>query len=220
MLSLKEFISKTKGQYIDVPWTHKSDVLKGQCVSLIQCYVKECLGQPAKARGNAKDWDETYVAEGLGKKVSKGQYGDILVFNTGAYGHIAIYIDEKTMYDQSATKKANYRSMQKNAVIIRPNATLIPDYTAGQYKLLKNKYIRLSPKVSTNKIKKKALMQSIADMCLADTSGYAKTKINSIWKFDKFEKDSKGNTWGRRKGINTDLWVCINDSTGDQAKKI
>lgn len=127
MISLKSFINKTKGQLIDVPWEHKTEQLKGQCVSLIQCYIQECLGQKAKARGNANDWDKTYVNEGLGKIVSKGRYGDLIVYNTGTYGHIAIFINDTTMYDQGSKTPANYRKMRANPVFIRPNATLIPD---------------------------------------------------------------------------------------------
>ena len=129
MISLKEFINKTKGQLVDVPWEHKSTVLKGECVSLIQCYIQDCLGQPAKARGNARDWDENYVAQGLGHIVKDARYGDLVVFNKNTYGHIAIYIDANTIYDQGKNMPAGYRKMQSNPVFIRPNADLIPDET-------------------------------------------------------------------------------------------
>ena len=55
-ISLEKFIERTKGTRVDVPW--KSDGhLKGQCVSLVQQYLLQCLEQPSKPRGNAKDWD-------------------------------------------------------------------------------------------------------------------------------------------------------------------
>lgn len=220
MISLNDFINKTRGKYNDVPWTHKTDVLKKQCVSLVQCYVNDVLGQPAKARGNAKDWDETYVREGLGKIVKKGQYGDIVVFNKDTYGHIAIFIDDNTIYDQYDGKKAGYRKMQNNPVFIRPNAKVEQYFTPGKYKFIKEKYIRLSSKVSNNKIKTKEFMKSVQNLCVSDRSGYAKTRIGTIWELDKFVFDSNFNIWGRRKGINTDLWICVNDSTGNQANKV
>jgi len=64
-ISLEKFIEKTKGKKLALPWNSKKQV--GQCVSLIQHYIKDCLEQPAKARGNAKDWITSYVKEGLGK---------------------------------------------------------------------------------------------------------------------------------------------------------
>ena len=77
-ISLEKFIDNTKGQRIDVPWESDRH-LKGQCVSLIQQYLVQCLEQPAKARGNAKDWIKTYVEEGLGHTVSDQRNGDIIV---------------------------------------------------------------------------------------------------------------------------------------------
>ena len=41
-ISLKEFIDKTKGTKVDVPWGNGK--LKGQCVSLVQQYIHQCLG--------------------------------------------------------------------------------------------------------------------------------------------------------------------------------
>lgn len=225
MISLNDFINKTRGKYNDVPWKHKTDLLKKECVSLVQCYLNDVLGQPARARGNAGNWDETYVAEGLGKIVKKGQYGDLIVFNKGTYGHIAIYIDEKTQYDQYNGKKAGYVKMQSNPVFIRPNVKVEPYFVPGKYQFTKAKYVRLSAKVGDNKTKKKSFMKSVQDLCVSDINGYAKTKIGSIWELDMFVFDSNYNIWGRRKGTakgnnRTDLWICVNDSTGNQAKKV
>ena len=99
MKSLKEFIASTQGKFIDVPWG-----FKGQCVSLTQRYLNECFGYVLKARGNAKDWSYSLVNEGIGTKVSSPKYGDIIVWGSnygGGYGHIAIYIDKNTIYDQN-----------------------------------------------------------------------------------------------------------------------
>ena len=221
MLNLNDFINKTRNKYNDGPWATKQTNLYKECVSLVQCYVKECLGQTAKARGNAKDWDETYVREGLGKIVKKGQYGDIVVFNRNKYGHIAIFIDDNTIYDQYNGAKANYRKMQSNPVFIRPTTKVEPYYTKGTYMFVKEKYVRLSPKVAlNNKIKRNTLLKEVKELCVADKNGYSRTKVCSTWELDKFVFDSNYNIWGRRKGKNTDLWICVNDSTGNQAKKV
>ena len=222
---LNDFINKTRGKYNDVPWAKKQTNLYKECVSLVQCYLHDVLGQPAKARGNAKDWTKTYVNEGLGKIVSKGKYGDIVVFNNGKYGHIAIFIDNNTIYDQYNGAKANYRKMGKNPVFIRPNVKVEPYFIKGIYKPKYEKCVRLSGKVSTNRIKTKDLSAEVQTLCVSDKNGYAKTRIGSIWVFDAFVFDSNFNIWAVREGTaqgkyKTNLYVCVQDSTGNQATRV
>lgn len=131
-ISLEKFIEKTKGKKLALPWNPLRQ--RGQCVSLIQHYIKDCLEQPTKPRGNAIDWINTYVNEGLGKVVPKPQKGDILVFphEANGYGHIAIYIDSNTLYDQNNGRHDNFKAgygriFSNNYVVLRPNATLIED---------------------------------------------------------------------------------------------
>lgn len=159
-ISLEKFIEKTKGTCVDVPWVNKPSNLKGQCVSLIQWYIKDCLEQPAKARGHAKTWQTSYVNEGLGKIVTEPRKGDILVFpeqgiiNGIAYGHLAIYIDSNTMYDQNNSTHDNgcagYSKIFPNYIILRPNVTLIEDVKVEE-KLTQSttKYLNLSPTADT-----------------------------------------------------------------------
>lgn len=152
-ISLETFINKTKGKKLGLPWSPKSQV--GQCVSLIQHYIKDCLEQPAKPRGHAKEWITNYVQEGLGKVVKSPKKGDILVFpkEAGNYGHIAIYIDSSTLYDQNNGRHDNYKAgygsiFSKNYVILRPNVELISDvnsYAKGNYKTLDNMRVRTGP---------------------------------------------------------------------------
>lgn len=141
-ISLEKFIEKTKGTRVDVPWESDGH-LKGQCVSLIQQYLVQCLEQPAKPRGNAKDWIETYVAEGLGTIATELRKGDILVFPNEAegYGHIAIYVNEDVIYDQNNLRHDNgcagYGTIFSNDyVILRPNAELVEDKPVGQTLIL------------------------------------------------------------------------------------
>ena len=214
-MRLNDFINNTRGKYVNV-----SGWAKNQCTSLVQSYIIQCLGKPKLTWGHAKDFDENLVSQGIGKKVSKGQYGDIVVFNRNLYGHVAIFIDDKTMYDQYDGKKAGYVKIQSNPVFIRPNVKVEPYFVEGNYQFEKTKYVRLSAKVGGNKIKTKELMKLVRDLCISDINGYAKTKKGSIWKLDKFVFDSNYNIWGRRKGVNTDLWICVNDSTGNQATRV
>lgn len=140
-ISLEKFIERTKGTRVDVPW--KSDGhLNGECVSLIQQYLPQCLEQPAKPRGNARDWAKTYVNEGLGTITDKPRKGDLIVFPNEAngYGHIAIFVDGR-IYDQNNLRHDNgcagYCAMfSKDYVAIRPNAELVEDKPVGQTLLL------------------------------------------------------------------------------------
>ena len=135
-ISLEKFVENTKGQRIDVPWESDGH-LKGQCVSLIQQYLVQCLEQPAKPRGNAKDWINTYPAEGLGTITDSPRKGDIIVFPNEAqgYGHIAIYVDANTLYDQNNGRHDNgcagYGAIfSRDFVALRPNSELVEDKPA------------------------------------------------------------------------------------------
>lgn len=154
-ISLEKFIENTHGKKIDVPWATKPSSLKGQCVSLIQAYIKDCLEQPAKARGNAKDWVNTYVSEGLGTIAKDLKKGDILVWGKDygyGYGHIAIYVDQSIVYEQNRythdNRCAGYGKLEGKYTILRPNATLIEDepkqeeFTKGNYITLEEMNIR------------------------------------------------------------------------------
>lgn len=128
--SLEKFIEETKGTSVDVPWESDGH-LKGECVSLVQCYISECLEQPAEPRGNAADWIVTYTVEGLGKTVSDQKTGDLIVFPNEAngLGHIAIYVDGK-LYDQNNLRHDNGLAgfgeiFSWDFVTLRPNTTVI-----------------------------------------------------------------------------------------------
>lgn len=130
MISLNEFIRNTQGKEIDVPWGN--GVLKRQCVSLVQQYINQCLEQPMKPRGNGIDWKNTYINEGLGTITDSPKIGDLIVYSppyVGQYGHIAIYIDSNTMYDQNNgshdNRCAGYGKLQMGGVYIRPNVEVI-----------------------------------------------------------------------------------------------
>lgn len=110
MISLKEFIKITQGTMVAFPDTSR---LKGECVTLVQEYLRLCYKIPFKTRGNAKDWINR--CSDIADKVTKPEYGDIIVWGGNAtssgYGHVAIYIDSNRYYDQyNPSKKAGYAS--------------------------------------------------------------------------------------------------------------
>ena len=134
--SLEKFIKETKGTSVDVPWESDGH-LKGQCVSLVQCYISECLEQPAQPRGHAVDWIETYVNEGLGHTTADQKTGDLIVFPNECWddeeqkylGHIAIYVDGM-IYDQNNLRHDNGLAgfgeiFSWNFVTLRPNTEVI-----------------------------------------------------------------------------------------------
>lgn len=69
----------------------KEGSYKGECVSLVQQYLDKVHNIPFKARGNAKDWANVSI-EGFDRIGSdnKLKAGDILVYNRGKFGHVAI----------------------------------------------------------------------------------------------------------------------------------
>lgn len=97
----------------------------------------------------------------------------------------------------------------------------------GTYEVMYHKYLRSTPEVKTNnKIKYSALnSQKAKDNCIKDVLGYAKTKIGIKMKLDDFKTDSKGNLWGRTTNGKKDdkviyVWLCVEDSSGKQVKRV
>jgi hypothetical protein len=224
MITFKEFRNNTQGQRIDVPW-ETTGRLKGQCVSLIQCYIQECLGQPAKARGNANNWDETYVREGLGTIAKTPRYGDLIVFNINSYGHIAIYVDENTMYDQNNgyhdNKCAGYDKLRNlgGRVFLRPNANLLPESeeaTVGIYQTLADMKIRSG--AGTN-YKEVTVKQTTNAMRSALTSKNANDTaiIKKGTNFTALEiiNSSDGSVWAK----NYSGYICIRDANSIYCNK-
>ena len=140
MISLKQFINDTKGKVVGFTDTKN---LKGECVTLIQEYIRLCYDIPFKARGHAKSWINT--CNDIATKTTKPQYGDIIVWD-GTYGHLAIYIDGKKYYDQYKGRVANYatNSVSSNRKILgylRLNGSRKPDVVDVKFnltRLLKN----------------------------------------------------------------------------------
>jgi len=102
LISLEKFIKDNTGKRLAVPWGYK-----GECVSLAQVYLHDCLGYAYKARGNAKNWVNTLKSAGIAKKATgKPQRGDIIVYGSsygGGYGHLGVADGKGNMFDQNNT---------------------------------------------------------------------------------------------------------------------
>ena len=90
-MTLAEFCDKYDDQYIDVDGMYNS-----QCKDLFSAYNTEVVGCPFYIYGNANElWDnapkEYYSQE------SSPQKGDVVIWGTGigAYGHVAIFVEDK-----------------------------------------------------------------------------------------------------------------------------
>lgn len=109
MISLNSFVNKYKGTQVGVPWGYR-----GQCVSLVQRYLNECLGYDMHPRGNAKDWVSRLQTEGIAKPVNGlPKAGDIIVYGSnygGGYGHIAVALSSNQMFDQNNSAHDNGRA--------------------------------------------------------------------------------------------------------------
>lgn len=189
-ISLEKFIEKTKGTKVDIPWATKPSSLKGQCVSLVQTYIKECLEQPAKARGHAYEWKKTYVNEGLGKIVSTLQKGDIIVWST-AYGngkgHIAIYVKDDVVYEQNKSthddRCAGYGKLEGTYTILRPNTTLIEDNQTEEYKT--GNYITLEPMNLRSGAGIKYAIKKVKNMSASGRKHATSTNLNANAEYKK-----------------------------------
>lgn len=227
MITLGQFIKDTQGKKIAVPWFPFGH--KGQCVSLVQQYVKQCLGQPAKARGNAKDWINTYVSAGLGTITKSGRYGDLIVFpHEGDFGHIGIYINSTTLYDQNNGRHDNQcagygKIFSKDYILLRPNVNLLPEsvdeWTAGTYKLLYNKAIRRKHMLGEDVIVrvKNCGSETKKYLTSANKNDFAFLKAGTELVCRKIYKDNFGLVWGSY----GNCWVVLCNADGtSQAKKI
>lgn len=166
-----------------------------------------------------KDYQSAYYHCKSGSiRFKKGDYvrkGDHIadVGNTGkATGkHLHFQIDKGT--NATSINPTEYAKGNKEL-----KGLSIPNngWKAGDYKLLKEKYLRKSPEVASNKVKYKNLTANAKAKCFQDPIGYARYKIGAIINIKEFTEDKKKYIWGR---TNT-LWVCVYDNTGDQVEKV
>lgn len=223
MKSLESFINDTVGKKNALP----SGMQRGQCVTLIQLYIHDCFGAVIKARGNAKDFGDTLVKEGLAKVVKEPRIGDIIVYkkegkvNGVVYGHIAIYIDKETIYDQNDGYHDNYRAgygKHLNSTETYYRMITKEDWSEGRYQLLVSKAIRQTPSLTNNIVLVGAVMPSKRNLLTsANVRAKAYYKVGVVLDITQLMMEKNGRIWG--KTINT--WVVLRNKDGSlQAKKI
>lgn len=130
-ITLNQFVQENVGKKLDVPGGSPNEDLLGQCVSLVQQYLYQCLDIPYKARGHAKEW--VNLPSDIAVKVTDGpKSGDMIVWPTRGegYGHIAVAISATEIFEQNAYPeyvaqrlsfaKAQQRSNYEAYVIMRP----------------------------------------------------------------------------------------------------
>ena len=202
--------------------------------------VSNSLLKKKLPQSNAENWFNDTKFE----KFSYPRVGDIGCYRAGKYhvpkdgeGHVFIveyvYPNGNILISESGTNmnfqtrilKPPYKfylNVKNKKNYVFEGFIHIQDYeedvwSPGDYKLLFQKYLRKSPEVkSNNKVKYANLTENAKKKCLKDKLGYAKYKIGAEINIKEFQYDSKGNLWGR---TNT-LWVCVQDETGKQVKKV
>ena len=100
-MNLREFQTWALSQGV-VGNPTKENSYKGECVSLVQQYLNKVHGLEFKARGNAKDWANIEI-EGFNRfDVSNTlKAGDIIVWNYGKFGHIALITADGKILEQN-----------------------------------------------------------------------------------------------------------------------
>lgn len=79
--------------------------LDGQCVSLVKWFMQEMSGvpNPQAARGDARYVGKALVAQGHATEVpySQRRRGDIICYEYGTYGHIAVQLSGGRVFEQN-----------------------------------------------------------------------------------------------------------------------
>lgn len=83
--------------------TFEDGDLTSQCVTLVKHFISlfTNIPNPAQARGHAKDYGDTLVAQGYAEKITNPQQGDIVVWKSdgGIYGHIGVVLSNNGVFE-------------------------------------------------------------------------------------------------------------------------
>jgi len=203
--------------------------------------IKTCNLPPANINAeNWLEWVQNHKAYRTGKTP---KLGAIAVWSKGkkwydpdGMGHVAMveYVAPDGSWDSSEsaykgkrwyTKHYNansYRAGYKFEGFIYPDVDFTDgsELTPGNYELIKEKYYRTSPKVingsKPNKYPYSKLTTNAKKQSTKDNKGFARYKIGAKVNVKEIKKNSDGTYWART----NQLWFCIYDKTGYQAKKV
>lgn len=135
--------------------------LTGQCVSLVKWFGAEMcdLPNPGAARGNAKDFGDTLVRQGLAYEVAAGarQQGDIVVWpqDGGGYGHIGVLLSGDRVFEQNvALPGSATRIVAGNTVYSSRIDPLYANWRRGSARFYRMRnYVGNRPSVSDDQIR-------------------------------------------------------------------
>lgn len=135
--------------------------LTGQCVSLVKWFGAEMcqLPNPGAARGNAKDFGNTLVNQGLAYEVAPNQrqQGDLVVWplDGGGYGHIGVLLSGDRIFEQNvALPGSSTRVVAGNTVYSSRIDPFHANWRRGGTRVYRMRnYVGNRPSVSDDQIK-------------------------------------------------------------------
>lgn len=118
-MTLDKFLTTYK---VGKSYDYANTGYKGECVSLVKCYIKDVLGVIPQAIGNAKDYwlnrNNSYIANNFTAIANTPtfvpQRGDLFVRTSGTYGHIGIVLEATTSYYYTIEQNYNGCRVVKN----------------------------------------------------------------------------------------------------------
>jgi len=220
-ISLDKFIANNTGKRLANPTT---GTYQGQCVSLVQQVLAQCLGIGYRARGNAKDWVSTIPTEGIGKKVTGvPQKGDIVVWDGrqgGGYGHIGVAINSTQVFQQNdyinghngTSRVININWLATSYSLIRMNARYPSDIPTPPITPPTNS-INFGGKYKLNTAVLN--VRNSASLKGAIVAQYVKGKTSETVILDNWYAIADGYVWGRYTSYDGHVrYVAVGPNTG------
>lgn len=170
--------------------------LTGQCVSLVKWFGAEMcdLPNPGAARGNAKDFGNTLVNQGLAYEVAPNQrqQGDLVVWplDGGGYGHIGVLLSGDRVFEQNvALPGSSARVVAGNTVYSSRIDPLYANWRRGGARFYRTRnYVGNRPSVSDDQIRQ--VYREVLERD-ADDGGIAhyKSQVAKGWTLDQVRQD-------------------------------
>ena len=170
--------------------------LTGQCVSLVKWFGAEMcqLPNPGAARGNAKDFGNTLVNQGLAYEVAPNQrqQGDLVVWplDGGGYGHIGVLLSGDRVFEQNvALPGSSARVVAGNTVYSSRIDPFHANWRRGGVRVYRMRnYVGNCPSVSDEQIRQ--VYREVLER-EADDGGIAhyKSQIAKGWTIDQVRQD-------------------------------
>jgi len=225
-----------------------TDTFGFDCVCLIKGILWGWCGDKNKTYGGATYCSNGVADVGADKMITmctdiSSNFNDIVAGEVvWLQGHIGIYIGDGLVVEctpiwkdgvqitavSNIGKKVgyNHRKWTKHGKLPYIEYKNTTQWTEGTYQLLKEKYVRKTPKVNNNRFKVKELKakgegwtnDELKMLVSQKPNDYAKFKKGVVLQITKISKEGK-NTWGKYGNYGSD-WVCLCDSTGPQSKKL